>query len=31
MLRQGIAQPKMTCLATRALIIASEAILDEDS
>jgi len=30
-LRKGIAQPKMTCLATRALIIASEAILDEAS
>ncbi len=29
-LRRGIAQPKMTCLATRALIIASEAILYKD-
>lgn len=29
-LRRGIAQPKMTCLATRALIIASEAILHKD-
>ncbi|WP_413727337.1 protein DpdE [Sodalis sp. RH19] len=29
-LRQGIAQLKMTCLATRALIIASEALLHED-
>lgn len=29
-LRQGIAQLKMTCLATRALIIASEALLHKD-
>jgi len=29
-LRQGIARPKITCLATRALIIASEAILHKD-
>ncbi|HDL7664968.1 protein DpdE [Yersinia intermedia] len=30
-LRQGIAQPKITCLATRALLIASEAILHKVS
>jgi ATP-dependent helicase HepA len=29
-LRQGIAQPKITCLATRALLIASEAILQKE-
>lgn len=29
-MRQAIAQPRMTCLATRALVIASEAILHEE-